>query len=496
MNILQKFRETVTSVVPVMLIVIILGITVAPLGSSLIIRFIVGGILMIIGLTIFLLGVDVGIQPIGELCGAALTRKRNLPLLLSASFVIGFLVTAAEPDIQVLADQVRSIYPLVNKQILIAMIAGGVGLCMMVGLFRVMVHFSLKIILLASYLLIFAVSFFVTPGFTGIAFDSGGATTGPMTVPFIMALGLGVSAVRAKDAAGKGDSQSDSFGLAGLASAGPILAVLLYGLFLSEHASVSQSVSTGSAASDVAGLGIFLEILPGFIHEAAMSLLPLAALFVVFQILLLKMPPRQVARMTSGLIYSFIGLVIFLTGVNGGFMTAGRKLGELLGTQAVQFGGIWYFLLICTGLLLGAVVVIAEPAVWVLTDQVESVSGGTIKRKVLLIFLSAGAAIAIGLAMWRAVSGFSLMRILIPGYAAALLLMIFCPDLFVGIAFDSGGVASGPISSTFILSFTLGVSSAAGSHSDAFGVISLIAMMPLIAIQILGLAYSRKRKNI
>jgi hypothetical protein len=497
MNILQKFRETASSVLPVMVIVLILGLTAAPLGADLVTRFLVGGVLLIIGLTLFLLGVDVGILPVGEGCGSELTKKRNLPILLSASFVIGFLVTAAEPDIQVLADQVRSMFPLVNKQLFILMIAAGVGLYIMIGILRTVMHLSLKIILAVSYVIVFILAFLGPKNFIGISFDSGGATTGPMTVPFIMALGLGVSAVRAKSAGGKNDdAQSDSFGLTGLASVGPILAVLLYGLLLSQHAgTVTELSSSSAAAGDVQGLSVFLHILPAEAKEAALSLLPVVALFVFFQLTLLHMPPHQVSRIVIGFLYSYIGLVIFLTGVNGGFMSAGRRLGELLGARAVADGGIWLALLVGTGAVLGAVVVCAEPAVWVLTDQVESISGGTIKRSVLLVFLATGSAVAIGLAMFRAIKGFSLMYILVPGYAAALILMIFCPKLFTGIAFDSGGVASGPISSTFVLSFTLGASQAAGSHADAFGVIALIAMTPLIAIQVLGLVFSSRRKS-
>lgn len=497
MNILQKFKETASSVLPVMAIVLILGLTVAPLGEDLILRFIVGGILLIVGLTLFLLGVDIGILPIGERCGSELTNRRNLPLLLIASFIIGFLVTASEPDIQVLSDQVRSVFPLVNKQIFIFMIAGGVGLYIMLGMMRTVLHLSLKIILAVSYFVIFVLAFIAPDSFTGIAFDSGGATTGPMTVPFIMALGVGVSAVRAKSANGiKTDTQSDSFGLTGLASAGPVMAVLLYGVILSEHVgTVAEKNAAGASGDAVAGLSAFMQVFPSVAKEAALSLLPVVLLFIVFQIFLLKMPPHQIMRITAGLVYSYAGLVVFLTGVNGGFMTAGRRLGELLGAHAAVDGGWWFALLIAVGAVLGAVVVCAEPAVWVLTDQVENISGGTIKRKVLLAFLSVGSAVAIGLAMFRAVKGFSLMYILIPGYAVALLLMIFTPKLFTGIAFDSGGVASGPISSTFVLSFTLGASQAAGSHADAFGVISLIAMTPLIAIQVLGLLFTGKKKD-
>ena len=493
MDIVKKFRETASSVLPVMAIVLILGVTVAPLGFDLLLRFFIGGIMLIVGLTIFLIGLDAGILPFGEQCGSALTKKRSLPLLLGASFVIGFLVTAAEPDIQVLADQVRSVFLLVHKRLFTVMIAIGVGLFIMFGLLRTVLRLSLKVFFAVSYAIIFVLAFFGKQSFAGIAFDSGGATTGPMTVPFIMALGVGVSAVRSHSRNGSDDSQSDSFGLTGMASVGPVMAVLLYGLLLPHHADVTAT--TAAIHERVQGLYVFATVFPHLAKEAALSLLPVALLFVIFQITLLKMPPRQVSRMVIGLVYSYIGLVIFLVGVNGGFMAAGRTLGEMLGSRAFENGSMWSLLLVGTGLVMGAVVVCAEPAVWVLTEQVEAISGGTIKRRVLLVFLSSGVAIAIALAMVRALKGFNVLYLLVPGYALSLLLMIFCPKLFTGIAFDSGGVASGPISSTFVLSFTLGASDAAGGNTDAFGVIALIAMMPLIAIQILGIVFNHRKKR-
>ena len=491
MDIAKKFKETVSSVLPVMVIVIVLGFTVAPLGIDLLLRFCVGGVLLIIGLTIFLIGLDIGILPLGQQCGSELTKKRNLPLLLFSAFVIGFLVTASEPDIQVLAIQVKSVFPLVSTRFFIIMIAVGVALFIMIGLLRTVLNLSLKIILALSYILIFLLAFVCSRSFSGIAFDSGGATTGPMTVPFIMALGVGVSSVRARSENGHDNSEDDSFGLTGMASVGPVMAVLLYGVLFPDHAIAGNAVLQ-TAHESVHGLFSFISILPHFAKEAATSLFPVAFLFFVFQLLLLKMPPRQVQRMTIGFVYSYIGLVIFLVGVNGGFMSAGRTLGELLGTKAFERGAMWQFLLVATGFIIGAVVVCAEPAVWVLTEQVELISGGAIKRRVLLLSLSVGASVAIGLAMIRAIKNFNLLYVLVPGYALALMLMIFSPKLFTGIAFDSGGVASGPISSTFVLSFTLGASKASGAAQDAFGVIALIAMTPLIAIQILGIAYKKR----
>lgn len=492
MNIFAKFKETVTSVLPVMLIVFVLGLTVAPIGGPLLIRFLIGGILLIIGLTIFLLGVDIGIRPIGEQAGSALVSKKNLFLLLSVSFFIGFLVTVAEPDIQVFGDQIHSVFNTVNKTTMVYIIAAGVGFLIMIGLLRSIMNWSLKVTFLILYVALFVLAFFAPESFRGIAFDSGGATTGPMTVPFILSLGIGVSSVRATGS----DKDSESFGLTGVTSVGPIMAVLAYGIFLSAIGTLTPETTLVSDAEGIAGLGIFVQLIPGIAKEAALSIFPLFILFVFFQLFLLHLPPRKVAKIIVGLVYSFIGLAIFLIGVNGGFMDAGKQLGAVLGQKATELGGFWNLFLIFTGVVLGAVVVCAEPAVWVLTEQVENLSGGTIKRKFMLTFLAAGSAVAIGLAMWRALEGFSIMKIVLPGYAIALILMAFCPKLFTAIAFDSGGVASGPITSTFVLSFTMGASHAAGGSSDAFGVIALVAMTPLIAIQILGIVFTiKKHKN-
>ncbi len=480
MNILHKLKETAVSVLPVMGIVFLLGLTIVPLDAGTLGHFALGGFLLIIGLTIFLLGVDMGIQPMGERCGAELTKKKSLALLLAAAFVIGFIVTAAEPDIQVFADQVRGVFPVVNKLAFTFVIAGGVGIFITLGLMRTVLRLSLKWTLFISYTILFVVAFFAPSSFMDIGFDSGGATTGPMTVPFIMALGLGVSSVRAGD-----KRQDSSFGLTGISSVGPVLAVVVYAIVIGTGGAnisdvVPELVEGGSGGAGASVLHAFTE--------SFTSIAPLFALFIIFQIFLLKMTMRQVVRMIIGFVYSFIGLAIFLFGVYGGFMQAGKLLGESLGALAMQKGGIWYFLLILTGLVLGAIIVCAEPAVWCLSEQVEQVSGGTIRRKVLLIFLSVGTSIAIGLALWRAVAGFDIKWILIPGYALAMLLMIFCPDMFTGIAFDSGGVASGPLTSTFVLSFTIG----AAGGGVGFGVIALVAMMPLIAIQIMGIIWRCK----
>lgn len=488
MNVLTKLKETAVSVIPVILIVLVLGFTVVPVDKIILARFVIGGLFLTLGLTVFLIGVDLGIQPMGERCGAELTKKRSLLLLLICAFFIGFIVTAAEPDIQVFASQVKSVFSFINKLSFTFVIAAGVGIFILLGLLRSVLNLSFKITLFILYLILFAVMLFIPSGFAGIAFDSGGATTGPMTVPFIMALGVGVSSVRSDD--------KNSFGLTGVSSIGPVMAILLFALFYkaSINSSVSEVISSAASASSSGVFSSFALIFPVVLKESLVSILPLLVLFIIFQLTLLKLSKMQVIRIIIGFLYSFIGLSLFLTGAGGGFSQAGLEIGIALAQKAAAFGGGWTVLLISTGFVLGAIIVCAEPAVWVLSEQVEHVSGGTIKRKILLVFLSLGTAAAVALSIIRILNGLSLKAILISGYTVSFLLMIFCPSLFSEIAFDSGGVASGPLTSTFVLSFTIGVSGVFKA-SDSFGVIALVAMMPLIAVQIMGIIFRIKSRR-
>lgn len=482
MNLVRKFRETALSVLPIVLIVIILQLTVAPIGWRAVGTFSLGAVAIIVGLSLFLLGTDIGIIPVGQRAGSALMKKRNLPLLLGVGFVIGLIITIAEPQVQVLAQQVSQLAPHIAKTPLVLAISLGVGLFVAISFARIVFNIGYRWTILAFYFLIALLAYSVDTFFLGIAFDAGGATTGPMTVPFILALGVGVAAVR-KSA----QSEQDSFGLVGIASIGPISAVLIMGLGTST--AFQAGGSTEAAVAEAApSLGrLFITSM----SEVAQALGPLAVLFLIFQVTLLHQQRRQFIRMLEGLIYAAIGLVLFLVGVNGAFMPVGTQLGALIGASEFTW------VLIPIGLFLGAVVVLAEPAVWVLTDQVRDVSGGSIKKPMVLVFFSLGVSIAVALAMVRVVTHLPLIYFLIPGYILALLMMFWCPPLFTSIAFDSGGVASGPMSSSFLLAFTLGASTASGGDpfADAFGIVALIAMTPLVTIQLLGLLYKRRQRQ-
>lgn len=486
MQLFEKIKESVISVLPIMALGVLLHLSIAPMGAALA-PFLVGGALVIAGLGIFLHGTELGMVPIGQKAGAAITSKKNVLLLLVSAFLIGFLITIAEPDVHVLAQQVTSVSPSITSSTLVFMIALGVGLFVLVAVGRILLDFSYKLALTAFYILLFVCAAFTSGDFVGIAFDAGGATTGPMTVPFIMALGIGVASVR-----GGRKAEQDSFGFIGLASIGPIMAVVLLGMLGQNASAQSQEAAADASLQTLSLLETFLGRVPSVVHEVSTALAPLLAMFIVFQLFLIKMPRRQVIRMSAGLVYTYIGLILFFVGVQGGFMPAGR----ILGASLAGFGSEG--IIILTGLVLGAVVVCAEPAVWVLNEQIEEVSGGHIKKRIMLFSLSSGVAVAVALSMARVVFGISLWWLLIPGYTLALGLTRFCPQMFTAIAFDSGGVASGPMASTFILAFTLGASQALGGNpiTDAFGVIAMIAMMPLITIQVLGILFHRKERRL
>ena len=476
----EKILESAVSVLPILVIVTLLCLGVTPMRPDLLLAFLVGAVMIIGGMGLFSLGAEHSMTPIGNKIGTALTRTKNLPLILIVSFLLGFSITVAEPDLQVLAETV----PHISKPVLLITVGIGVGLFMSICMLRILTGGNLRWILIGCYALIFILAAFTDPDFLSIAFDSGGVTTGPMTVPFILALGIGVSHVRSDKRA-----EADSFGLVALCSIGPILAVLILGFFYRE---ADSAVSLTRAAFDsTTSIGTsFLQSLPTYLKEMAVSMLPILVIFFLFQAFLLKMSKRNLLKILIGILYTYFGLVLFLTGVNVGFSSLGAELGAALVSNGQTA------LLVPLAGLLGWFIIAAEPAVGVLEQQIESVSAGAISGKIIKKSLSVAIALAMAFAMLRVLTGISLLWFLVPGYALALLLSFFVPDIYTAIAFDSGGVASGPMTATFMLSLMMGVSLSRGGNvlRDAFGVVALVAMMPLLSIQAVGFFYERKRR--
>ncbi len=473
-----KIREALVSALPITLIVYLvalLPIFEFSLNGSEWITFTVGAVLLIVGIGFFNLGADIAMTPMGAHVGAGLSRQKKLSLLLAVCFVLGVLITVAEPDLQVLADQVSSI---MNGTLLIYVVGFGVGAFLIISILRTVFKVRLSSLLMLFYMLLFALGLMLATNgrlnLLPMSFDSGGVTTGPITVPFIMALGIGISSVL-----GDHNSQENSFGLVALCSIGPILAVLLLGIFSNNE--MSYTTNYGTVSPDI--LGAYLEKAGHVAKEVAIALGLIVVFFLLCQIFLLKLPKRQLLRIGTGVVFTYSGLVLFLTGVNVGYMPIGYKMGlEMAKLSPALLTGI--------ALVMGVLVVLAEPAIHTLNTQVEEVTGGSVKKRSMMIGLCLGVGAAIALSVIRIIFDFSLVYYIIPGYFISLLLSLFVPPVYTGIAFDSGGVASGPMTSTFILPFAVGICVATQGESavleNGFGVVAMVAMAPLITIQLLG----------
>ena len=476
MNILKQLKEVTLSVLPIGLFALILSLVFGVMDTGEMLAFLLSCILVIIGLTFFLTGVDVGLLPIGNRIGSALTKSRSLIIMLAAAVVLGVIITIPEPDVTVLARQVHSVNPAINTGLLSWCIAIGVGIFLSISLARTVLGWKMKWIIAVSYVFIFLAAFFNEDFFVSVAFDSGGATTGPLSVPFIMALGMGVATLR------HGDEEAQ-FGYVAFSSIGPVLAVLILGLAFNDPAS-------GSVLASEEAVPGFWQLLGSKFSEVGVSLLPLIAVIVICLIFFLRLPRIETVRVAVGILWAYIGIAIFFTGVEYSFSDVARELGAALMSRSP-------LLLYGVGFVFGLFVVLAEPAVIVLTEQIEEASNGKISRSLMLATLALGVGLAVVLALLRTVEGFSIWYLLFPGYVLIMLAMVRTPGLFSAIAFDSGGVATGPMSSTFLLPLAMGAASGNASMSltASFGMIAMIAMMPILLTELLGIWYAHREKE-
>ncbi len=480
-HIFSSVKESLKSVLPIALIVLILSVTCVTLQAGVLVLFLFGTILLILGMSFFTVGSGISMEPLGDGIGKSLNKKRKLLIPLLICFLLGFLITVSEPDLQVLAEQV----PTIPNSLLVGCVGVGVGIFLCITLIRNKKELPLRRLLVIFYALIIVLAFFAPGEFIPTAFDSGGVTTGPITVPFIMALGAGLAARKKGKHIGE-----HSFGLVALCSIGPILSVLLLSIFYKPLPATTVyeiiDIKTTTQA-----FRQFSGALPYYAKEVAIAFVPVVLLFVIFQLITRKYHIHNIFKMSFGFVYTYVGLVLFLTGANVGFMPAGR----LIGAQIA--GGSFKSMLIPIGMLMGYFVVAAEPAVHSLKRQVNEITNGAISQKSVAVALSVGVSVSVGIAMLRVLTGISIMPFLICGYAISLIISFFVPNIYTGIAFDSGGVASGPMTSTFMLPFAMGACGAIGGNAmtDAFGIVAMIAMAPLITIQALGLYERRKHAS-
>ncbi len=482
--VISKLKEVLSSVLPIIVIVLLLNFTLAPLGGTLLVRFLLGSVLVTMGLALFLIGVDIGITPLGSLTGLSLAKTNKLWIVLIAGLILGFFISIAEPGLMVLANQVDLV---TGGQIsgLSILVVVSVGLAVMIsfGFLRIFYNIPLYKVLFVLYIIVFGISFFISQEFLAIAFDSSGATTGILAVPFILSLSVGISKLKKDSKA----SEKDSFGLVAIASTGAILGVMLLNIFS------GATEFVGGGESDIIQLQPFGELVGTYFKESIMAVLPLFVILLVLQKVSFKLSKRELRKLLTGFLFAFFGLFVFMLGVNGGFMNVGATIGNRL---ALLDNKIYITVI---GLILGVATILAEPAVYVLTHQIEDVTSGYVNRKAVLFSLAVGVGLAVALSVIRIlVPGIRLWHYLLPSYAICLGLMFFTPKLFVGIAFDAGGVATGPMTATFILAFIQGAAQAfegADLMADGFGMIAMVATMPIITLQLLGLIFKMKSKG-
>ena len=479
---MHMLKDSVKAVLPVSLIILVLCFTVAPIDMSSFTSFIFGSVMIVVGMALFSLGAEMSMTPMGEYVGSQMTKSKKILLIIILSFAVGFMITMSEPDLQILAKYALSI----PKNAIIVSVSAGVGAFLVVAMLRILFGVKLKYLLMGFYAIVFILAFFVSPDFWAIAFDAGGVTTGPMTVPFIMALGVGVASIR-YDSKGGGDS----FGLVALCSVGPIIAILVLGLIWGSEGGQGEVFEQLEFISSRDFAVHYLKEFPHYFKEIAVALLPIVTFFFIYQAISRPLSRKSLTKILIGVAYTYIGLVLFLTGANVGFMPVGNLLGHRLGESSFSF------IAVPIGMIIGFFIVAAEPAVQILQKQVEDITSGAIPKKALGFALEIGVAISVGIAILRALTGISVMYPLVIGYAIAFVLTFFVPEIFTSIAFDSGGVASGPMTACFLLPFSMGICEASGNNivTDAFGTVAMVAMTPLIAIQILGVVYKFKLKK-
>lgn len=487
----NKFREVLFSVLPITLIVLLLHIFVTPLTANILWRFFIGSILVVIGLSLFLLGIDRGVTPLGTKVGESVLKSNKLAIVILSGIILGFIISFAEPGLLIFGNQVEGITNgIIAGTTLLIVVSLGIAFSLGFAFVKIIYGIPLYKIIIVLYSIIFLLAIFSEIEFIVIAFDASGTTTGVLAVPFILALTIGISHLKINGKA----SEKDSFGTIAIVSAGAIISVLFIGLFVKNPDFASKMGE--QVIEDNSVLGIFLDQFKSVFNESFFAILPIIGVFLFFQFTSFKLNLKNFIKIFRGFIYTFIGLLIFLWGVNAGFM----DVGALLGSELALFDNKIYIIVI--GFVIGVVTILAEPAVHVLTKQIEEVTSGYIPKNAVLIALSLGVGLAVSLSVLRIfVVSLQIWHYLLPGYLISIVLMFFVPKIFVGIAFDAGGVATGPITATFILAFTQGAAGVVeGAHliRDGLGMVAMVALMPIITLQILGLIFKIKsnRKGI
>ncbi len=494
MKTIRVLKETFLSSIPLALVIIIVCGFIAPMENVLdYFKLVIGYLSVILGQTLFLVGLDASILPIGKLVGKSLIRLKKVIFIIFFGFLFGLLATVAEPALAVLSRQAHMIMPVINGTLFVWVLSAGIGMFVGFALFRVMKDINIKVVFAALYIALFLTIIFVPVEFVALAFDGSGATTGDVSVPFILSLGMGVSATMSRR-----KTNEDTFGIIGIASVGPILSVFIYGIILK---AVNGGNLPPAGIYNPGALESFAGIISSNLGEVALALLPVVIVFLPFQVFLVKLPKKEFVKILLGAITVYVGLLIFLSGIDFGFAFAGKYIGEIFLDPIRPEWFKWILLLV--GFILGVAITLSEPAVTVLGDQLEEITNGHIKKMTIRITLAIGIGFASLLSIVKILTQVNILWFLVPLYAIALIMMKCTSKLFVGLAFDSGGVTGGALTSAFLTPLTLGVAqgvaavsgeSAQSILTNGFGIIAFISVTPLIAVQALGIIYELRQE--
>jgi len=478
-NLWKKIKEACVAVLPISVIIILISTTICPISAELFITFAISIVLLILGIALFTTGTDISMSQMGESIGHSLCKSKKLSLMLICTAFIGFIITFAEPDLAVLASQIANMGILKEQYLFISVVSIGVGVFLLFAILKVVFRLRLSVILAIGYGILFLISFLVPDYLVPIAFDSGSVTTGPISVPFLISFGLGIASITTNK------DEENALGYIALSSLGPIIAVMILGLFLPKDITITSDATTITESLSV--IETLLHSFVEYLKDVAITLLPIVVIFLIFQFTMLKLSKQTIQKIIVGLIYTYIGVVLFLTGVNAGFL----PIASIIGEGIAQSGFKW--ILIPLSIILGYFIIAAEPAIHVLKKKVEEVTNGGIKQKTILICVSIGVALSVLLAMLKTLFNIPLLAILIPIYVLCIGLAFYDSNLFVSIAFDAGGTATGAMAVSFILPFISGVANIVGNNTaNGFGTIALIAAMPILTLQILGAVYTFK----
>ena len=489
MKTLRVLKDVFISSLPLVAIIVLVCGFIAPFENpDDYFKLISGYISVLVGQALFLVGLEESILPIGKMVGSSLVHLKKAIFIILFGLLFGLFATVAEPALAVLARQTHLILDIVNESVFVWILSLGIGVFVGLAMYRIIKDYSIKKTFAILYILIFLVVPFVPEQFVALAFDGSGATTGDVSVPFILALGMGVSLTMSKR-----KTNDDTFGIIGIASAGPILSLFIYGIILKF---INGGQIPPAALYDPSATGSLWEVILSNCNDVAFALLPVVILFLPFQVFMIKLPRREFLRIIIGTIPVFLGLLIFLSGIDYGFAFTGKYIGEVFLDPARPEWFRW--LLLIVGFVLGAAITLSEPAVTVLGEQLEEITNGHISKTTIKMTLAIGIGVASLLSIAKILTQINILWFLVPLYAIALIMMKYASNLFVGLAFDSGGVTGGALTSAFLTPLTLGIAQAISNESgpmaqsvltNGFGIIAFISVTPLIAVQTLGIIY-------